>query len=109
MKERTALGLGKRKSSSLISVAEENTLWEKGVLGSTTPDSLRDTLLFLLGLHLALRGDKEHKDLRTPSFDSQLSVQTDADGVNYLLFQEDIQRKTNQGGLTSRKDLRGGR
>ncbi len=107
MKERAALGLGKRKSSSPISVADENVLWEKGILGSNTPDTLCDTLLFLLGLHLALRGGKEHKDLCTPGFDSQLSVQTDWEGVKYLLFEEDIQRKTNQGGLNSRKKAQG--
>ncbi len=107
MKERAAMGLGKRKSSSPISIAEENTLWEKGVLGTDCPDTLHDTLLFLLGLHLALRGGKEHKDLRAPGFESQLSVQTDSEGVKFLLFTEDVQRKTNQGGLTSRKKSQG--
>ncbi len=56
MKERAAMGLGKRKSASPISVAQENLLWEKGVLSTAEPDQLRDTLLFLLGLHLALGG-----------------------------------------------------
>ncbi len=58
MKERAAMGLGKRKFSSPISVSDENSLWDKGVLGTNTPDTLRDTLLFLLGLHLALQGGK---------------------------------------------------
>ncbi len=56
MKERAAMGLGKRKSSSPISVAEEEQLWVKGVLGTSSPDQLHDTMLFLLGLHLALQG-----------------------------------------------------
>ncbi len=107
MKERAAMGLGKHKSSSPISVSDENSLWDKGVLGTNDPDTLRDTLLFLLGLHLALRGGKEHKDLRAPSFDSQLSVEVDKDGTKYLLFNEDVQRKTNQGGLNSRKKCQG--
>ncbi len=58
MKERAALGLGKRKSSSPISVSEENILWEKGMLGTDSPDTLCDTVLFLLGLHLALWGGR---------------------------------------------------
>ncbi len=107
MKERAALRLGKRKTSSPISVAQEDELWAKGMLGTSNPDQLRDTMLFLLGLHLALRGGKEHKDLCSPSFDSQLSVHTDSEGVKYLLFSEDLQRKTNQGSLTSRKKSQG--
>ncbi len=107
MKERAALGLGKRKSSSPISVSNKNSLWDQGVLGTNSPDTLCDTLLFLLGLHLALRGGKEHKDLRAPGFDPQLSVQTDKEGTKFLLFSEDVQRKTNQGGLTSRKKSQG--
>ncbi len=98
MKERATMGLGKRKSSSPVSVSDENSLWDKGVLGTNDPDTLCDTLLFLLGLHLALRGGKEHKDLCAPGFDSQLSVEVDKDGTKYLLFNEDVQRKTNQGG-----------
>ncbi len=107
MKEGTALKLRKCKLSSPISVADENKLWDQRVLGSDSPDTLRDTVLFLLGLHLALRGGKEHKDLRTPGFNSQLSVETDDDGVKFLLFNEDLQRKTNQGGLTSCKKSQG--
>ncbi len=107
MKECAAMGLGKRKSSSPISVLDENSLWDKGVLGTNTPDTLRDTLLFLLGLHLALQGGKEHKDLRAPGFDSQLSVRKDDDRVKFLQFEEDLQRKTNQGGHNSRKKAQG--
>ncbi len=45
--------------------------------------------------------------MHAPGFDSQLSVQTDSEGVKFLLFCEDVQRKTNQGGLTSRKKAQG--
>ncbi len=107
IKERAALKLGKRKLSSPISVAQEDELWAKGVLGTSNLDQLHDTMLFLLGLHLILWGGKEHKDLHTPGFDSQLSVQTDSEGVKFLLFCEDLQRKTNQGSLCSRKKPQG--
>ncbi len=53
------------------------------------------------------RGGKEHKDLRAPGFDSQLSVRKDNDGVKFLQFEENLQRKTNQGGLNSRKKVQG--
>ncbi len=87
--------------------ADGNMLRDKGVLGSGDPDTLRDTILFLLGLHLALRGGKEHKDLCSLGFNYGLSVKTDGDGVKFLLFNEDTQRKTNRGSLTSRKKSQG--
>ena len=51
MKSRNAQGVGIRNPNNAITVAEENILWEKGILGFEDPDTLRNTVLFMVGLH----------------------------------------------------------
>jgi hypothetical protein len=104
MKERAAKGLGVRNSSLPATLAIQSRLWDLGVLGSDTPEKLRDTLQFLLGYHFALRGGKEHRRLRFPGSEnpSQLSVFMDEDGAECLRYQEDKQTKTDQGGLSKK-------
>ena len=61
MKDLASSGIGiDRKQSDVITMANEDEMWEKGILGTDTPDKLRGTLLFLLGLNFALRGGTEH-------------------------------------------------
>ena len=51
MKRLRALGLGvKVRRAEPISIQEENLLWEKGLLGSDSPQVLLDTMIFLCGL-----------------------------------------------------------
>ncbi len=90
-------------SSDPISVDEEDKLWDEGVLGENDPDGLRDTIMYLVGLTFALRGGREQRSLWCPGFDPQIVVQRNDDGVEYLEYREDLQSKTNQGGLTGRK------
>ncbi len=105
MKERAQMGIGERKKSQPISLSQEDLMWQQGILGSDTPDKLRDTVLYLLGVNLALRGGggEEHRKLRCPGFHSQLVLGTDEKNVKFLQFTEDLAHKTNQGGLNSRK------
>ena len=44
----------KKRQAEPISVEEEDTLWQKGVLGEHDPQTLLDTMLFLCGIHFAL-------------------------------------------------------
>ena len=44
----------------------------------------------MLGLACALRAGKEHWALRSIGFRSQLSFHCDDNGVEYLLYREDI-------------------
>lgn len=101
MKERSLAGIGAhRKKAEIISVSEENTLWEKGILGDGSGKQLVETLVYLFGLHFALRGGNEHRRLRFTN--SQIVPGTDSEGTRFLEYREDVS-KTNAGGLAHRK------
>ena len=56
MKRLRSIGLGvKTEQAEPLSIQEENQLWELGVLGDHLPQALLDTMLFLCGMHFALR------------------------------------------------------
>ncbi|XP_076079050.1 zinc finger MYM-type protein 2-like [Mytilus galloprovincialis] len=105
MKKRSAEGLGvaSRRRAEPISSLEENILWERAVIGSDNPPKLLDTMVYLIGIHFALRGGKEHRNLRLnknpqitgPFIDSELHKR-------YILYKEDIS-KTNSGGMKDKK------
>ena len=104
MKERAEQNIGMVvHQAEYITPSLENELWEKNVLGEQTPDQLRDTVVFLLGLNLALRAGDEHYYLRRNSEEkaSQLSFRCNDEGVRCLVYQEDSITKTNDGGLAS--------
>ena len=83
-------------------------LWNEGILGEDTPIKLRNTVLFLLGINLALRAGDEHYYLRhdTPDKKSQISFEHDSTGIRCLVYREDHVTKTNSGGLGDRKKER---
>ena len=65
MKERTAQNIGvNRRQANVISEEVEDRLWNEGYLGEDTPQKLRDTVLFLLGMHVTLCAVDEHYNLR---------------------------------------------
>ena len=106
MKQRTAEGLGARVSSSVISLAQEDTLYFKGILGEEDPSKLLKTVIYLLGLHLALRGGVEHARLRRPGFDCQITIGLDDKGRERLVYREDPLQKNNQGGIGTRNSMK---
>ena len=102
MKERTLLNIGNvKKQADLITYDQENYLWKEGILGEQNPDQLPDTVLYLLGVHLALRAGDEHYYLRRPmpNKPSQLSFEHDSKGIRCLVYREDTCTKANDGGL----------
>ena len=102
MKERCADNVGNvKRQADLISYEYEERMWQKGILGEDTPQKLRSTVLFLLGINLALRAGDEHYYLRRemPDKKSQLSFENNQKGVRCLVFREDTCTKTNDGGL----------
>lgn len=94
MKTRAAQGMGLHvRRAQVITKSQENVLWQKGLLGESSPQVLLDTMLYLLGLNFALRSGEEHRSLAR----NQLTVASDDEG-EYLLYTENI-TKTNKRGL----------
>ena len=88
-----------REKAVPISHSEEEQMWNMGLLGDDMPVKLVDTLLYLLGVHFALRAAEEHKNLKV---NSQLKVVYDESvGLKYLFYEEHTS-KCNQGDLTNR-------
>ena len=101
MKDLTDQGIRvRRRQAEVITEEEEENMWDTGVLGDERPQQLGDTLLYMLGLHFALRAGSEHRNLRYTN--SQISVQEDSTGLKYLCYTEDVS-KNRQGGLKHRK------
>jgi hypothetical protein len=103
MKDLAASGVGiEKRQPETISLMDEQSMWENGILGSDTPDKLRDTLLYSIGLNFALRAGAEHYSLRVGE-NSQLKVGVDkVCGRRYLEYTEDVS-KCNSGGIFHRK------
>ena len=95
MKERTAEGVGGRPERDPILEEHEQILWDKGILGEDSPDKLRQTVFFLIGVRFGLRGLKEQYELRRYP-DSQINI-VKIDGKDALVYRE-FQSKTRQGG-----------
>ena len=100
MKRLQSLGKGsKKKQAEVLTEEEENTLWEKGLLGDSSPQSLLDTMVFYNGLYFALRSGKEHRQLqRSPC---QIEVIETQGKKPYLKYMEDVS-KNHPGGLKGR-------
>ena len=102
MQERTAMNVGVvKKQAQVISYTTENYLWEQGYLGEDSPEKLRNTVLFLLGINVLLRAVEEHYYLCRPSeFEpSQISFERNDKGVKCLVYREDMVTKSHDGGL----------
>ena len=83
MKRLRSIGLGvKTKQAEPLSIQEENQLWELGLLGDHPPQVLIDTMLFLCGMHFALRSGQEHRTLRV----SQFELVNNGDDTPYLIY-----------------------
>ena len=65
MKERTESNIGMTvRRAEVIDPSIEESLWKSNFLGEDTPDKLRSTVLFLLGMNCGLCAGDEHYDLR---------------------------------------------
>lgn len=101
MKDLSAKGhVKKRKQADIMTYEEEELLWDSGELGSKNPQQLLNTVLYLFGIHFALRAGQEHRNLRF--IRSQIQLKCDKSGKEYLLYTEDMS-KNQQGGLQQRK------
>ena len=65
MKEHTQMGVGKGKIiAKLITYDMEEDLWKRGFLGDDSPEKLRTTVMYSLGLNCMLCAVGEHYNLR---------------------------------------------
>jgi hypothetical protein len=100
MKENAKAGMVSGSNKSLfISKKIEDNLWCAGILGSDSPTSLLNTVIFLIGVHFALRGGEELRRLRYGDL-SQIQFSIDSNGSRCLIYKEDFS-KTRQGGTKS--------
>ena len=77
MKQLSRQGLGIEKNQADVITTEiEEILWSKGILGCSNPRTLLNTMVYLIGLHFALRAGKEHRNLRFGE-ESQISLKQD--------------------------------
>jgi hypothetical protein len=100
MKENARAGLTSGGNKSLfISKPIEDGLWESGILGSDNPSTLLNTVIYLIGIHFALRGGEELRRLRHGDL-AQIKSAVDSNGTRCLVYHEDVS-KTRQGGIKS--------
>ena len=57
------------RQADVISVEQERILLDMGLLGLTNPETLLDTLIFLIALNFALRIGNKHRTLTTEQFE----------------------------------------
>ena len=104
MKIRVASGIGiSVKEAEILSATDEDYLWSLGFLGISNPQQLLNTVVFCVRKAFALRAGKEHQALRAIPFNSQFKFLRDSDNEIYLQYTEDIDLKTNKGGLKHKK------
>ena len=96
MKRLQAAGVGTKKKQAEILTEEEDLLWEKNLLGAHNPETLLDTVIFYNGLFFALRGGKEHRQLRREP--CQIEVVEPPNKRPFLRYSEDVS-KNHPGGL----------
>ena len=101
MMERTEMNLGvNSRQADLITVAMEDDLWKRGYLGEDTPDKLRTTVYFILGINCYLRSVQDHYNLRRWAPDEESQIKFDRiNGKRCFIYREDTVSKTHDGGL----------
>ena len=109
VKERAEANTGTvKKQAEVLTYDYENELWDSGILGEHNPDILRNTVMFLIGIHCILRAGDEHYYLHRDMPDklSQLQFKRNSKGQKCLVYTEDTVNKTNDGGLKNMKSER---
>lgn len=92
-KELKKQGKGNKPNASVaLTTSELNTLYEKSLLGTRSPESLLNTLWLNNTMHFGLRGCKEHRDMCW----GDVKLKQTADGEEFLEFNE-RQTKTRTG------------
>ena len=58
-------GIGATKNQArVVTPNEESMLWEKGTIGTHSPNALLNAVFFYCGMYFCLRGGEEHRELK---------------------------------------------
>ena len=87
-----------KRQAAIISTDLEECMWNDGLLGDSNPHLLLDTMVYCLGLNLALRSGREHRSLCP----AMIQLHESKDARPYLLYSE-RGSKNNAGGFQERK------
>jgi hypothetical protein len=79
------------KRAATVTYNIEAEMWENGTFGVSNPQQLIDSLIYHLGLHLALRARQEHRDLIYGD-GSQLELQRCPDDSERLKYVERVSK-----------------
>ena len=76
-----------KRQTEITDFETVNKLWESGVLGKDTPDKLRSTISFLIGLNIILWARGEHYAVHrdTMTLSSQLQFKRNDKGLSWLV------------------------
>ncbi len=81
--------------ADILTLDQEELLWQKGLLRQDNPVQLQCTVLYVLGINLALYAGKEHQNLKSiRSVNSQLRWGC-VNGECVLHYKESLGNKTN--------------
>ena len=87
VKQHVATGIGiTLKQAEVLSVTDEDYLWSMGLLGTSNPWQLLNTMVFCVSKAFALRVGKGHRALHAIPFDSQFKFLCDSDNEYYLRY-----------------------
>ena len=87
-------GKGKRPHrAQSLNAEEEEILWECGQLGTFTPESLTNTVFWLLIHHFGLRGRQQRHDMKMEDF----CFAKDNNGIEFITFSEGVTKTSGQG------------
>ena len=87
-------GEGKRPHrTQSLNAEEEEILWECGQLGTFTPESLANTVFWLLIQHFGLWGRQQHHDMEMENF----CFVKDNNGIEFINFSEGVTKTSGQG------------
>ena len=87
----------KKEKARSLSKEEEEVLWVAGKLGNNSPESLVNTIWWILAQYFGLRGRQEHHSMKVDEF----ALRKDDDGQEYVEFAEGL-TKTRGGGLSKK-------
>ena len=89
-----------KESEKVVTAEDEKTMWNNGVLGSTTPQSLNYTIFFLLSQNFGTRGCQEHHQINIE--DLKLIYNPSSGEALYVEWVEGP-TKTRHGGLAKQE------